>query len=90
MKWISCFYNFPLCSFSEYRVSILETAKVLVDDTKKLVSSAGGTQEMLAEAATNAIKTITKEAEHVKLGAAALGSDDMEAQVSKIPKFYGK
>ena len=47
------------------------------------MSSAGGTQEALAEAATNAVKTITSEADHVKLGAAALGSDDMEAQVTE-------
>lgn len=40
---------------------ILETAKQLVDDTKKLVSSAAGSQEQLAEAARNAVKTITKE-----------------------------
>ena len=40
---------------------ILETAKQLVEDTKKLVSSAAGSQEQLAEAAKNAVKTITKE-----------------------------
>ena len=62
-------------------MKILETAKLLVEDTKKLVSSAGGTQEALAEAATNAVKTITSEADHVKLGAAALGSDNIEALV---------
>ncbi len=66
-----------------HRVNILETAKLLVDDTKRLVSSAGGSQEMLAEAATNAVKTITTESDHVKLGATALGSDDMEAQVGR-------
>lgn len=68
-------------SFSEHRVNILETAKQLVEDTKRLVSSAGGSQEALAEAATNAVKTITNESDYVKLGAAALGSDDMEAQL---------
>ena len=62
-------------------MNILETAKLLVEDTKRLVSSAGGTQEALAEAATSAVKTFTAEAEHVKLGATSLGSDDMEAQV---------
>lgn len=44
-----------------HRVVILETAKQLVEDTKKLVSSAAGSQEQLAEAAKNAVKTITKE-----------------------------
>ena len=60
---------------------ILETAKKLVDDTKSLVSSAGGTQEQLAAAAHCAVRTITSEADHVKLGAASLTSDDMEAQL---------
>ena len=55
---------------------------MLVDDTKRLVNSAGGSQEMLAEAAANAVKTITSEAERVKLGALALGNDNMEAQVN--------
>ncbi len=41
----------------------------------------GGTQEQLAEAARNAVKTISQEAEYVKLAAADLGSDDMEAQL---------
>ena len=41
----------------------------------------GGTQESLAVAATGAVKTITQEAENVKLAATALGSDDMEAQL---------
>ena len=53
----------------------------MVEDTKRLVSSAGGSQEQLAEAAHNAVKTITSEADYVKLGAASLGSDDMEAQL---------
>jgi talin len=68
-------------AFPEHRVNILETAKQLVEDTKKLVSSAAGSQEMLAEAAQNAVKTITNEADHVKLGAASLTSEDMEAQL---------
>ena len=70
-----------LGTFAEHRVNILETAKVLVDDTKKLVSSAAGTQEQLAEAAIRAVKTITAEAEHIKLGAASLATEDMEAQL---------
>ncbi len=53
----------------------------LVEDTKRLVSSAGNTQEHLAQAARLAVKTISREAEHVKLGAISLSSDDVEAQV---------
>lgn len=52
-----------------------------MEDTKKLVSSAAGSQEALAEAAHNAVRTITSEADHVKMAAAALTSDEMEAQL---------
>lgn len=45
------------------------------------MSSAGGSQEQLAEAARFAVKTIQKEADHVKLCATSLTSDDVEAQV---------
>ena len=51
-----------------------------MEDTKRLVSSAAGSQEQLAEAAQIAVRTIISEADHVKLVAASLGSDDMEAQ----------
>ena len=61
-------------------MNVLETAKKLVDNTKTLVSSAGGSQEHLAEAARRAVRTITSECDHVKLGAASLTSEDMEAQ----------
>ena len=54
----------------------------LVDDTKRLVSSAGGTQEQLAEAATKAVDTIQSSVDLVKRGASSLTSDDVEAQVS--------
>ena len=70
--------------FAEHRDKILETAKKLVDDTKRLVSSAAASQEQLAAAAKQAVKTITSEVEHVKLGASALSSDDTGAQVSIV------
>ena len=76
--------NFALlsCSFAEQRVKILETAKLLVDDTKRLVNSAGASQEALAEAATKAGKTIESQAQYVKSAVGALtGKDDMESQV---------
>lgn len=56
----------------------------LVEDTKNLVSSAAGTQEQLKVAAQQAVKNITAESEHVKLGAASLTSDDTEAQVRSL------
>ena len=60
---------------------------VLMNGCKKLLKSAGGTQEALAEAATSAVKTITAEAEHVKLGATSLGSDRKEEQVHCLCKY---
>ncbi len=70
-------------SFAEIRQSILETAKSLVDNTKALVNSAASSQEALAEAARKAVKTISREVDFAKLGAAALGSDDIEGQVRR-------
>lgn len=67
--------------FAEHRDQILETAKKLVDDTKRLVSSAAASQEQLAMAARQAVKTITAEVEHVKMGASVLSADDVGAQV---------
>lgn len=64
------------------RECILKTAKALVEDTKMLVSGAGASQEKLAQAAQSSVSTITKLADVVKLGAASLGSEDPETQVS--------
>lgn len=59
-----------------------------MDDTKRLVSSAGGTQEQLAEAATKAVSTIQSSADLVKRGASSLTSDDVEAQVSIFMSYH--
>lgn len=67
--------------FCPSRENILKTAKVLVEDTKLLVSGAGASQEKLAQAAQSSVNTITKLADVVKLGAASLGSEDPETQV---------
>lgn len=69
------------------REHILKTAKVLVEDTKLLVSGAGASQEKLAQAAQSSVNTITKLADVVKLGAASLGSEDPETQVPS-PRSY--
>nr|A0A3G2LGI8.1 RecName: Full=Talin [Oscarella pearsei]AYN71349.1 talin [Oscarella pearsei] len=68
-------------TFGEHREDILKTAKTLVEDTKTLVSGAAASQEQLAKAAVDAVGTITRLADHVKKGAAALTSEDQEAQV---------
>ena len=70
---IACFCN---------RENILKTAKALVEDTKTLVAGAASNQEQLATAAQNAVLTITRLAECVKQGAASLGSEQPDAQVS--------
>lgn len=66
------------------RENILKTAKDLVEDTKTLVAGAASNQEQLAAAAQCAVKTITRLADVVKLGAASLGSNQPEAQVGII------
>uniref|UniRef100_A0AAR2L5U6 Talin 1 n=1 Tax=Pygocentrus nattereri TaxID=42514 RepID=A0AAR2L5U6_PYGNA len=71
-------------TFADHRENILKTAKVLVEDTKLLVSGAGASQEKLAQAAQSSVSTITKLADVVKLGAASLGSEDPETQVVLI------
>ncbi|PVD36353.1 hypothetical protein C0Q70_03333 [Pomacea canaliculata] len=71
-------------SFADQRENILKTAKALVEDTKMLVAGAASNQEQLAAAAQAAVKTITRLADVVKLGAGALGSDQPEAQVLLI------
>ncbi|CAH1788698.1 unnamed protein product [Owenia fusiformis] len=70
--------------FSDHRESILKTAKALVEDTKTLVAGAASDQEELATAAQNAVKTITRLSDVVKLGAASLSSNQPEAQVLLI------
>lgn len=72
-------------SFADHRENILKTAKALVEDTKTLVAGAASSQEQLAVAAQNAVATIVQLSEVVKFGAASLGSNNPEAQVS--PQF---
>lgn len=67
--------------FSDHRDSILKTAKALVEDTKALVAGAASSQEQLAVAAQNAVRTIVQLSDVVKLGAAALTASNSEAQV---------
>lgn len=71
-------------TFGDHRENILKTAKNLVEDTKNLVVAAQGSQEQLATAAQNVLASMTKVVDHVKLGAAALGSEDNEAQVRRF------
>ena len=71
-----------------FREDILKNAKVLVEDTKKLVAAAQATQDVLATAAESSVGSVSRLADHVKLGAAALGSDDSDAQVDQYKKIY--
>lgn len=64
-----------------FRDEILQRAKALVEDTKSLVSAAGGTQEQLARSAQSAGGTIQDLVDCVKLGAMSLGADDPDTQV---------
>lgn len=75
-------------TFSNHREAVLRTAKALVEDTKALVSTTGAShsidQNQLAIGVQTSVKTITKLAEAVKLGAASLGADQPDAQVLLI------
>ena len=64
-----------------FREEILTNAKALVEDTKALVPAAQASQDVLANAAQSAVTSINKLSDCVKLGAAALGADDTNAQV---------
>ncbi len=67
--------------FIDHREEILTSAKSLVEDTKSLVPAAQASQDVLANAAQSAVTSINKLSDCVKLGAAALGADDTNAQV---------
>jgi talin len=74
-------------SFSNHRESILRSAKTLVEDTKALVSVSASVniqQDELAQGVQTSVKTITKLADAVKLGAGSLGCDQPDAQVLLI------
>ena len=68
--------------FTDHREEILTSAKSLVEDTKALVPAAQASQDVLANAAQSAVTSINKLSDCVKLGAAALGADDTNAQVN--------
>ena len=74
--------------FAEIRQNILETAKRLVDNTSVLVNSTSSSQECLANAAKQAIATISMEVDYVKLGAAVLVSDTTEGQVRRGKRVF--
>ena len=65
------------------REDIVRTAKCLLEDTRNLARGVTGSQKQLASAAEASANTIKVLADHVKLGAAALPSDDQETQVYK-------
>lgn len=74
-------------SLSNHRELILRSAKMLVEDTKSLVSASGTTcidQEELSQCVQKSVKTLFKLSDAVKLGAASLGSDQPDAQVLLI------
>lgn len=71
-------------SFGNHRESVLRSAKTLVEDTKALVSAAAAAsvqQDELAQGVQTSVRTITKLADAVKLGAASLGCEQPDAQV---------
>jgi talin len=87
-------------SFSNHRESVLRSAKMLVEDTKTLVSVVSAasaasisqddefndeeSDSALSHSVQTSVRTIGKLAEHVKMGAGSLGSEQPEAQILVI------
>lgn len=71
-------------TYGHHRDYILRTAKALVEDSKRLVTSAAGDERALATAARESVETVTKLADAVKAGAASLGPNNAESQVNLI------
>uniref|UniRef100_A0AC35TRB9 FERM domain-containing protein n=1 Tax=Rhabditophanes sp. KR3021 TaxID=114890 RepID=A0AC35TRB9_9BILA len=69
---------------SDHKDNIFRIAKILIEDTKALVTGAASNQEQLAVAAQNAVKTILALTEAVKNGACNLAGEHPEAQVMVI------
>lgn len=68
--------------FSDYRENILKTSKELVENTKSLVAGVGTSKEQLDDSSKNAVTTVVKLVELVKLGAASI--DDRDIQITLI------
>ena len=74
-------------SLSNHRELILRSAKMLVEDTKSLVSASGTTcidQDELSQCVQKSVRTLFKLSDTIKLGAASLGSEQPDAQVLLI------
>lgn len=68
-------------SFGAHRETILWSSQKLVKDTKQLVEAAQKTQDQLAGAVKEVLKSNTSLINSVKIGAASLGTEDMNGQV---------
>ena len=68
-------------SFGAHRETILWSSQKLVKDTKQLVEAAQKTQDHLAGAVKEVLKSNTSLINSVKIGAASLGTEDMNGQV---------
>eukprot|EP00111_Clytia_hemisphaerica_P007373 TCONS_00021443-protein len=68
-------------SFGAHRETILWSSQKLVKDTKQLVEAAHKTQDHLAGAVKEVLKSNTTLIKSVKIGAASLGPDDMNGQI---------
>lgn len=71
-------------SFGAHRETILWSSQKLVKDTKQLVEAAHSTQDNLAAAVKEVLKSNTSLIDSVKIGSASLGTDDMNGQVRSL------
>ena len=69
-------------TFAEHREDILRLAQVLVQDVQRLLMASTGTRAELTSAASVAHENIGQLVERIRAGAASLGSNNKETQVT--------
>ena len=69
-------------TFAEHREDILRLAQVLVQDVQRLLMASTGTRAELTLAASAAHENIGQLVERIRAGAASLGSNNKETQVT--------
>ena len=69
-------------TFGEHREDILRLAQVLVQDVQRLLMASTGTRSELTSAASVAHDNIGQLVERIRAGAASLGSNNKETQVT--------
>lgn len=70
--------------FNAHRDVILLNSQQFVKETKSLVNAVHGSQDQMAASVREVLNSTTKLIDSVKLGAASIGSEDMDGQVRRV------